>query len=79
MTDRQADGRLDPQGCFVRRFMLTHEYRAFPWLDPDLPRPLLPEGWAGHEARRLFQEYQELLAGPALEYFDAVFEGGGSA
>ncbi|MDQ7029577.1 MAG: PaaX family transcriptional regulator C-terminal domain-containing protein [Ardenticatenia bacterium] len=65
----------DPQTCFVRRFMLTHEYREFPFLDPDLPQELLPSDWVGHEARDVFHEYHELLTGPAIEYFDSVFQG----
>lgn len=74
-ADRAAGSGLPPQGAFVRRFMLTHEYRAFPWLDPDLPRALLPSDWAGHEARQLFQDYHELLTGPALAYFESVYQG----
>lgn len=77
-TDRSAGRRLDPAASFVRRFMLTHEYRLFPWLDPDLPGSLLPEDWLGHEARQLFQAYHDLLTGPALEHFDRVFQGGQS-
>ena len=64
----------DPQTCFVRRFMLIHEYREFPFLDPDLPPELLPPDWLGHEARRMFHEYHELLTGPAMAYFDSVFQ-----
>lgn len=75
--DREAfaagDGP-DPEVCFVRRFMLIHEYREFPFIDPDLPEELLPDDWLGGEARRLFNTYHELLTEPALAYFDAVFE-----
>lgn len=76
-SDRKAlasDGQLTPADCFVRRFMLVHEYRAFPFMDPNLPHELLPEDWLGHKARRLFHQYYELLTGPALAYFNKVFE-----
>ncbi|MCZ7568197.1 MAG: hypothetical protein M5U01_06375 [Ardenticatenaceae bacterium] len=59
--------------CFVRRFMLVHEYRVFPFIDPDLPVALLPADWLGTEARVFFQAYYDLLTEPALAFFDAVF------
>lgn len=55
----------DPADCFRRRFLLVHEYRAFPMDDPYLPRPLLPAGWHGDAATRLFESYHDLLAAPA--------------
>jgi phenylacetic acid degradation operon negative regulatory protein len=33
---------------------LVHSWRAFPWLDPNLPRSLLPPSWSGEEAAKLF-------------------------
>lgn len=62
-----------PAECFVHRFMLVHEYRVFPFIDPDLPPELLPPDWLGTEARALFQAYYDLLTEPALAFFDAVF------
>jgi phenylacetic acid degradation operon negative regulatory protein len=60
--------------CFVQRFSLLHEYRKFFFIDPDLPRELLPEGWKGIEARELFHEFHTLLAEPANRFFDSVLE-----
>lgn len=34
--------------------MLVHEWRRFPFLDPRLPRDLLPATWPGGEAAALF-------------------------
>jgi phenylacetic acid degradation operon negative regulatory protein len=34
--------------------LLVHEWRRFPFLDPQLPRELLPDGWLGTDAARLF-------------------------
>ena len=36
-----GDG-LEPKECFVQRFMLIHEYRSSPYVDPNLPPELLP-------------------------------------
>lgn len=33
---------------------LVHEWRRFPFLDPQLPRELLPDGWIGVRAADLF-------------------------
>lgn len=69
-----GNGQATPADCFVRRFMLIHEYRAFPFMDPNLPPELLPPDWLGGEARYLFQQYHQLLAAPALAFFAEVFE-----
>jgi phenylacetic acid degradation operon negative regulatory protein len=34
---------------------LVHEWRRFPFLDPQLPRTLLPANWSGSKAAALFQ------------------------
>ena len=61
-----------PADCFRRRFLLVHEYRAFPLDDPYLPAALLPEGWSGVAAARLFETYHDVLAGPAERYVAEV-------
>ncbi len=66
---------IDPSECFVRRFLLIHEYRRFPFIDPELPAELLPDDWHGREAATLFQEYYALLADKANIFFQAVFAG----
>jgi len=63
----------DPAGHFVRRFNLIHEFRRFPFFDPDLPTELLPADWRGTEAARLFHEYHDLLANQANAYFQSAF------
>jgi phenylacetic acid degradation operon negative regulatory protein len=69
-----AEGNgLDPSECFVQRFMLVHEYRSFPYVDPNLPTELLPDGWLGDQAIQLFREYHELLTVEANALVDDVF------
>jgi phenylacetic acid degradation operon negative regulatory protein len=41
---------------------LVHAWRRFPWLDPGLPRELLPLAWTGERAARLFAEQHGRLA-----------------
>lgn len=69
-----TDGHLSPAACFVRRFTLVHEYREFLYMDPYLPRELLPEDWRGNEADELFRAYHGLLTQPAEAYVDSVCE-----
>ncbi|HEU5185132.1 MAG TPA: PaaX family transcriptional regulator C-terminal domain-containing protein [Gemmatimonadaceae bacterium] len=65
-----------PADCFVRRFLLVHEYRGFALEDPHLPRQLLPNGWKGDEAARVFAEYHALLTEPAERYVDSACTAG---
>jgi len=64
---------IPPNECFVERFSLIHEYRRLPYLDPDLPQELLPGNWLRPQAASLFQDYHELFAARANDYFDSVF------
>ncbi len=68
----QEQGELDAERAFVLRFELIHEYREFPFLDPYLPRALLPENWGGECAAHLFKTFHELLARPADDYVDSL-------
>jgi phenylacetic acid degradation operon negative regulatory protein len=68
----RAGDSPDPQECFMQRFMLVHEYRSSPYVDPNLPAELLPDDWLGERATLLFQQYRDLLAGEAETFVDAV-------
>lgn len=69
----KAGNSLDPQECFVQRFMLIHEFRFSPYVDPNLPLELLPDGWLGEKATQLFQQYHDLLVEKAEAFVDSVF------
>jgi phenylacetic acid degradation operon negative regulatory protein len=73
MHECEQRGMPGDDQCFLRRFMLIHEYRRFPFRDPHLPEDLLPAGWRGAEAAALFQKYHALLAAGANRYFESVF------
>jgi phenylacetic acid degradation operon negative regulatory protein len=69
-------GKLSNQKCFVRRALLVHEYRKSLFVDPGLPKELLPNKWKKEEAVHLFQKYYRILEQPANEYFEEVFSKG---
>lgn len=68
------DGRMSDAECFVERTNLVHEYRKFLFSDPGLPKELLPEIWSGNHAALLFEQYYKLLAQPANNFFEEVFQ-----
>ena len=70
--------QLDDREAFCRRFMLTHEFRRFPFADPDLPAALLPDQWIGHRARALFLEYNRRLKAGAERFFLSLARGEGN-
>jgi len=74
LSDENPKKALIPEECFVRRFWLTHEFQSFPLKDPNLPITLLPTDWAGTAARELFHNYRQLLATPADDFVDSVFD-----
>jgi phenylacetic acid degradation operon negative regulatory protein len=72
-----AQGKdIEPSECFVRRFTLIHEFRRFPYLDPELPTELLPSDWRGAEAANLFRQYHDLLADKANQFFSTIYQNG---
>jgi phenylacetic acid degradation operon negative regulatory protein len=67
-----AGDSLEPQECFVQRFLLIHEYRSSPYVDPNLPLELLPDDWLGEQATQLFQQYHDLLVEGAEAFAESV-------
>jgi phenylacetic acid degradation operon negative regulatory protein len=61
--------------CFVAKMRLLYGFGDFLYLDPFLPSELLPAGWLGYEAWRLFRDAYLSLMEPALAYFESCFEG----
>jgi phenylacetic acid degradation operon negative regulatory protein len=60
---------LDDRESFRRRFLLTHDFRRFPFSDPDLPDALLPADWAGTTVREAFLEYNRTLRRRAEQFY----------
>lgn len=68
----RAAAALDPRAAFSTCFELLMDFRRCINADPELPRELLPAGWRGPEARRLFLHAHHALIGPALDRYDAI-------
>jgi phenylacetic acid degradation operon negative regulatory protein len=66
-----GDG-VGPEECFVQRFILVHEYRSSPYVDPNLPLRLLPDDWLGSTAVELFKHYHDMLSEGAEAFVDSV-------
>ncbi len=65
-------GEVTGRTALAERMQLVHDYRRFPFRDPDLPPELLPESWSGRRAHDLFLEAHGLLREPAVGYVDDV-------
>lgn len=57
----------DPSDVLAGQIELVHAWRRFPALDPALPRELLPSGWSGDAAARVFAERHQRWAGGARD------------
>jgi phenylacetic acid degradation operon negative regulatory protein len=58
--------------CLVAQTRLVHSWRRFPFLDPQLPADLLPAGWPGITAGRLFRSRHEAWQEEAQRHWDAL-------
>ena len=68
-------GRLrpkTPEAVFRAQTQIVHEWRRFPFLDPDLPETTLPARWPRAEALRVFRERHESWNAVAQQYFHTL-------
>ena len=73
-------GRLRPSGpdeVLQAQARLVHEWRRFPFLDPQLPPGLLPPHWSGTRARRLFETRHAEWDQPARRRWNELDAGNG--
>ncbi|MDT7614739.1 MAG: phenylacetic acid degradation operon negative regulatory protein [Pseudonocardiales bacterium] len=70
--ERFRRGEVQGRDALVERMRLVHDYRRFPFRDPDLPPELLPAGWSGRAAHEVFLEAHGLLRAPAEEFVDGL-------
>jgi phenylacetic acid degradation operon negative regulatory protein len=68
-------GRLrpkTPEAVFRAQTQLVHEWRKFPFLDPDLPEAVLPANWPRAQALKVFRDRHESWHAAAQEYFSSI-------
>ena len=61
----------DDEQAFATRSSLVHEWRKFLFLDPGLPRELLPTDWPGAKAAEFFDAESERLRPAASRFVDS--------
>jgi phenylacetic acid degradation operon negative regulatory protein len=66
---------IDEIAAFQDYVPMLTQWRRLPYLDPGLPAELLPDDWNAVEARRIFLQLHDLLAGPALQHVRTVTTG----
>ena len=69
-------GRLrpkTPEAVFAAQTLLVHEWRKFPFLDPDLPEEMLPAGWPRERAHTSSSsERHDAWSTTARDYFGSL-------
>ncbi len=66
--DAWRDSAQDDATAFVDYVGLLTSWRRLPYLDPGLPRDLLPDDWRGVEAADIFFELRDRIALPARRH-----------
>lgn len=66
---KAAQRRLDDREAFVVCTRATHEFRQFPFLDPELPDRLMPRPAVRPKAIAAFRKLRDGLHAPAARYF----------
>jgi phenylacetic acid degradation operon negative regulatory protein len=61
-----------PEGVFQAQTRLVHDWRKFPFLDPDLPETMLPAGWPRSRAHQLFEDKHAAWYPTAHDYFASL-------
>ncbi len=59
------------RAAFREIVYLVHDWRRFPFTDPELPTKLLPANWAGTKAVELFHSQHTALTGSAKDWFNS--------
>jgi phenylacetic acid degradation operon negative regulatory protein len=68
--DRFADlSPADDTATLAAQLRLVDDWRRFPFLDPQLPDPLLPDGWPGRRAAEVFHARHAAWTEPSRRRF----------
>jgi phenylacetic acid degradation operon negative regulatory protein len=63
------------EASFRLQTLLVHAWRRFPFLDPDLPGELLPDGWPRRRAHELFVGCHSRWGAEARAWFEELEAG----
>lgn len=63
---------IDGGGAFRSTVELVHDWRRFPFTDPELPAELLPSPWAGHVSAKLFRGLRDRWSDDAQGWFSRL-------
>ncbi|MFJ9821891.1 PaaX family transcriptional regulator C-terminal domain-containing protein [Streptomyces sp. NPDC101151] len=63
---------IDAEEAFRHYVPMLTQWRRLPYLDPGLPKELLPEDWNAVAARQVFQQLHAVLAEPSLSHVRTV-------
>ncbi|ALG11091.1 PaaX family transcriptional regulator [Kibdelosporangium phytohabitans] len=66
--------RLSDRAALLLRTRVTHQFRQFPFADPELPSDLVPPPAHRADAVRLFHDLYSALAPAAMRHFDEVMK-----
>jgi phenylacetic acid degradation operon negative regulatory protein len=61
-----------PEAVFAAQTLLVHQWRRFPFLDPDLPERVLPAGWPRRRAHDVFQDRHAAWHATAQDHFRSL-------
>lgn len=64
----------EPAAFFRAQTTLVHAWRKFPFIDPDLPKSLLPSRWPGERAHALFERQHDRWGADAQRYFEWLMD-----
>ena len=64
-----------PEASFRAVVELVHEWRRFPFTDPELPNKLLPGRWIGRAAAEVFYDLHDEWSPPAQRWFSDLESG----
>jgi len=59
----------EPHAAFAALVALVHDWRRFPFMDPELPTKLLPDDWPGASAVDMFHKMHTALSIAAQGWF----------
>lgn len=62
----------DDMTAFRATVRLVHDWRRFPFIDPDLPAELLPTPWTGHTSAQLFLASRRAWSDQAQGWFNRL-------